>query len=626
MDELIAALVARNIEELFEQCGIKDPGQEQANATIRSLTASICDIRLQAGIDSVIPCPDEQVPATKFRGSYRLLQTDLKRGAANYAGLYKAPRKKRKTKKRELDILTARNADHNLLTPESSDAPDDSPTCAPGPNGQLSGDQAAAAIDPADGLTPKKVPDSVHAPSGTGDSVASDASDQVGANTTVGESSHNVGNIEYSPPPLVLPRLPAAEAKVMESILVDCEKLNRKLHQVSMSKEQTSSWTANTLEIQGYVADIAQRDFTEAVRHINTGNAALAGRDIQSRYSQAYFWDIITKLANEMDPTKVKNARGPLTDFTEPERQATREFLRSTGADNLTYNRLSEYRQRWRRLSNMRRAGVDKILCYHTKQYNTFCKHYEGDDLQSKVLSWEHLYEWFITHLELRVATSCGGDKTGRLWLKHPFVAERLSIPEDLWNSSVNMWGSASEKAQYELAHEHTRLSDAQLGGPSAKHSDDRDKSMFVTLLPRDQCSLYVCPIVPVYKGDVLGAFSGKVRYSESFDVARGIPGPVDRLWLHYRGITGAMNLMDVAAPGGDANVRLAWQGQYHLEKGKWSCSWKVFVHATKVVKPFEGLIRAAPDLEQYRLHQSAEQARRAFMAMSAVEMHGGNT
>ncbi|KAM3537092.1 hypothetical protein ARSEF1564_009985 [Beauveria bassiana] len=215
MDELIAALVARNIEELFEQCGIKKSGQEQANATIRSLTASI------------------------------------------------------------------------------------------------------------------------------------------------GESSHSAGNIEYCPPPLMLPRLPAAEAKVMESILVDCEKLNRKLHQVSTSKEQTSSWTANTLEIQGYVADIAQRDFTEA----------------------AYFWDIITKLANEMDLTKEKNARGPLTDFTEPERQATREFLRSTGVDNLTYNRLSEYRQRWRRLSNMRRAGVDKILCYHTKQFNTFCKHYEGDDL-----------------------------------------------------------------------------------------------------------------------------------------------------------------------------------------------------------------------------------------------------
>ncbi|KAM3519492.1 hypothetical protein MY4038_009768 [Beauveria bassiana] len=468
----------------------------------------------------------------------------------------KAPRKKRKTKKRELDILTARNADHNHLTPESSDTPDNPPTCAPGSNGQLSGDQAAAATDPADSLTPKKVPGSVHAPSGT-----------------VDESSHNAGNIEYSPPPLVLPRLPAAEAKVMESILVDCEKLNRKLHQVSMSKEQTSSWTANTIEIQGYVADIAQRDFTEA-----------------------------------------------------PERQATREFLRSTGADNLTYNRLSEYRQRWRRLSNMRRAGVHKILCYHTKQFNTFCKHYEGDDLQSKVLSWEHLYEWFITHLELRVATSCGGDRTGRLWLKHPFVAERLRIPEDLWNSSVNMWGSASEKAQFELAYEHTRLSDAQLRGPSANHSDDRDKSMFVTLLPRDQCSLYVCPIVPVYKGDVLGAFSGKVRYSEAFDFARGIPGPVDRLWLHYRGVTGALNLMDVAAPGGDANVRLAWQGQYHLENGKWSCSWKVFVHATKVIKPFEGLIRTAPDLEQYRLHQSAEQARRAFMAMSAVEMHGGNT
>lgn len=70
------------------------------------------------------------------------MQSDSKRSAANYAGLDKTPRKRRKTKKKGLGKSTAQNAEHHEpLTPESSDAPNSSPDHEPGPNGEPSGDK-----------------------------------------------------------------------------------------------------------------------------------------------------------------------------------------------------------------------------------------------------------------------------------------------------------------------------------------------------------------------------------------------------------------------------------------------------------------------------------------------------
>ena len=78
--------------------------------------------------------------------------------------------------------------------------------------------------------------------------------------------------------------------------------------------------------------------------------------------------------------------------------------------------------------------------------------------------------------------------------------------------------------------------------------------------------------------------FSGKIRFSEHCDVVQAIEGPIPNLWLDYSQVTGTLNQMQVAQPGGRANVHLAWEGvNENVEK-------------------------------QFALHQSLDYARRGFL------------
>jgi hypothetical protein len=78
--------------------------------------------------------------------------------------------------------------------------------------------------------------------------------------------------------------------------------------------------------------------------------------------------------------------------------------------------------------------------------------------------------------------------------------------------------------------------------------------------------------------------------------------GPTPYLWLDYSQVTGTLNQIRVARPGGEANVCLAWE------------HWRVLVVATRKIIPFEPLIRAASSEEQFALHQSLDYARRGFL------------
>lgn len=84
-----------------------------------------------------------------------------------------------------------------------------------------------------------------------------------------------------------------------------------------------------------------------------------------------------------------------------------------------------------------------------------------------------------------------------------------------------------------------------------------RNKSIFVTIQPKDEKFLTVCPIILVQEGDTLRVFTREIRYSSDYSAVYGIPGPKENLWLNYSTVTGALNFIRVLAPGGDSNVRL---------------------------------------------------------------------
>lgn len=125
-----------------------------------------------------------------------------------------------------------------------------------------------------------------------------------------------------------------------------------------------------------------------------------------------------------------------------------------------------------------------------------------------------------------------------------------------------------------------------------------RNKSIFITIQPKDKKFLTVCPIILVQEGDTLRVFTREIRYSLDYSAVYGIPGPKENLWLNYSTVTGALNFMRVLAPGGDSNVRLQWELIDGRSEGKTRLIWRVAVVALRVIQPFEEIVRTAPQKE----------------------------
>jgi hypothetical protein len=403
---------------------------------------------------------------------------------------------------------------------------------------------------------------------------------------------------------------------VMQKILLDCVKLNFALGRFG-PRTHDIQVTAKIDYVRNYTNAIAQKDYTKAVDHIKMEQLAVAGKDMQTRYNESIYWDIIKKGAELIDPNLLPTPKGPLN-CTRAEKEATKKFMQEVGCATSSNNQ-SRYIRLWKALSDMRKAGVTNILLYRTQEFDDFCARWpsgEESALVQKVLSWEKIYGPQIEQLQYRVAKASYGDVSGRSWLKEPCVAERLDIPdpETSWNSAQNLWFSDLEEIDFKSNAGSLESSSDILGGLfgiQAASEENKDKSIFVNFLPGDE-RLYVIPIISIRKDDLLGIFAGHIRYSESFEATHGIRGPRQNLWLDYSRVTGVLNLMRVLPPGGNANVRLVWE-LYELE-GESQLEWRVSVRATRDIKPFEEIVRLAHEEAQYHMHQDAACARRGFL------------
>ncbi|KAJ5751370.1 hypothetical protein N7533_008398 [Penicillium manginii] len=168
--------------------------------------------------------------------------------------------------------------------------------------------------------------------------------------------------------------------------------------------------------------------YPDAVQLIKQENALSASQSIQSRLNETVYWEIIKKGADLLDPKDLPTSKGPLDEFTMAEKVATERFMREAGY-GLSLANQRQCRLFWKRLFQMRSAGVDKILLYRTKEFDRFCKSYSseaGAALVEMVRLWEENYGFYIKQLEESVAEQSKGDLTGRLWLSQSFVADRL--------------------------------------------------------------------------------------------------------------------------------------------------------------------------------------------------------
>ncbi|QLI66452.1 uncharacterized protein G6M90_00g030560 [Metarhizium brunneum] len=384
---------------------------------------------------------------------------------------------------------------------------------------------------------------------------------------------------------------PASADQVMDTILRKCVELHSKRAQVAGDK----SWIPVKArkyngEVKKYAEDIVVLDFRDAVRKLNEEVGHFACKAIQIIYNEALYWDIIQKQADVLDPLRLRATKGPSDGSGDAERKAAKELSTALGLRGFSPTSQQKYRRLWKNLANWRKGGVRMILFYRTTDFDNFCEKYSEEaktPLDKKILSLEGKYGPHIQQLEHRVMKEARGDMTGRIWLQEPFIMERIKVPEESWNNANNPW-----------------LSDAE-----------ENQSVFITLIPRDEKLVYVCPIVTIHKGDYLGIFSGNIRYSDAFDKKRGVCGPTKDLWLDYGQVTGVLNQMKVSPPYGTENVRLEWE-LIDISVGM-QChqAWRVAVRALRTIKPFEELIRAARHEDQYLLHREPANAKNGYLS-----------
>ncbi|KAL2811818.1 hypothetical protein BDW59DRAFT_167948 [Aspergillus cavernicola] len=415
-----------------------------------------------------------------------------------------------------------------------------------------------------------------------------------------------------------------AAVKAITSILWDCVKLSLSIG--GYGRQTKVVWASTEIDnIREYVDELRTFEYPKAVYTIKRDHAFLTARDIQARYSEAVFWDIIQKGARLLDSTKMRTAMGPSDGFSMAEKEATAKFMQDAGYGTSRENQRL-YRNLWKSLSEMREAGVEKILLYRTKEFDNYCKAYPKTADKSAcdtVQLWEMVYRPHIEQLENRARVWSQGDFTGRSWVQQLHVAKRLEVPELLWNDAPNEWFSRDERVSFSC------IAEQRLGAPLAHLwdlSDNRsilettqNKSIFVTIMSKENDILSICSIITIEEGDFLGIFAGAIRYSADFNPIYGIRGPTDKLWLDYSDTTGTLNLMRVSEPGGVANVQIHWEYREELGGTEPCVLWRASVRATRKIEPFEEIIRAAAQKEQYLHHRSPVSARRGFLRKRPV-------
>ncbi|KAJ6041556.1 uncharacterized protein N7446_010562 [Penicillium canescens] len=415
----------------------------------------------------------------------------------------------------------------------------------------------------------------------------------------------------------------AYAVKAMSSILFECARVNLA---IALYGHRTSGAPTTTKpdNILKYVDEISEYDYEKAIDVIRRDNALATGKGLQNRYNETIFWKIILKGAALIDHTKLPSAKGPADGFTMAEKAATKKFMEDAGY-GLGAENQRQCRVFWKNLFEMREAGIDKVLYYRTKQFDSYCKGYPKTSeisLVDAIMKWETQHRPHIEQLETRALRLAKGDLMRLSDLEHPQVVERLKVHESSWNNAKNERAFTREEESFN-AKGLQAFSPEVLCAPydyQLVSDSGADKSTFTSLLPKDGSSLFACSIVPVREGDFLGIFAGKIRFSENWSTTHGIRGPIDSLWLDYSQVTGTLNQMLVSEPGGPANVRLQWE-VIHDDIGTDSCtSWRVSVKATKPIMPFDPFVRVAAQQEQYVLHLSSENAKRGFLGLCEAD------
>lgn len=102
-------------------------------------------------------------------------------------------------------------------------------------------------------------------------------------------------------------------------------------------------------------------------------------------------------------------------------------------------------------------------------------------------------------------------------------ITKTLSIPESNWDNGSNMWYSDDKEESWKLTSSCTATSTENTPKrltEDAYIESGTNKLFFISIRPGVDKLVSVFPIVLVSLGDLLGIFSGKIRFLEHCNIA----------------------------------------------------------------------------------------------------------
>jgi len=619
MDD-IRYLTAQKIQEILTYCEVSELQDETVRQHITGIANFVHDSRLKAGLNGLpeyfkhksISVLHE--PVVDLRGSPRIRATKRKKEPLNYRGLDVSPRKKRLIAgKLEIKDKVSKNSgadatadDHSYATARETDNCDlcTTPATSSMEAHQRGSDVSSTAHEHAGQL---EQTNSLVPPVGE----AKTSPEQADVHMILPSDNHAT----TSPP---MPDM-VGSAGLMKEVLLECVTLNYAMGKYAQDDPDRINRnviaTADIETIRNNAYRIADLGYQKALYSVTKEKSVLAGRDIQTRYLETVYWEIIKKGEELLDPGSLPSQKGRRDEFTMAEKVAVRRFMLDAGY-GISDSSQQRYRRLWKRLHDMRHAGVDKILFYRTRKLDDFLVDFPRDakyGLIDLMLSWEQKYNPEIAMLEDRVWRASQGDDSGRAWLNTPGIAGRLEIPDPTqWNCARNQWFSQLEETEFRASSRSLKASEQELGGLLETSMCSRNKSVFISLRLEADGQPSVVPIIDIAAGEFLGIFAGHLRYSGQFDTIHGIRGPRENLWVDYSRVTGVLNQMRVSPPNGDANVCLVWELFEVI--GESVPQWRVSVRALRSIKAFDEVFRAAGDEVQFYMHQEGARAKTGFL------------
>jgi len=291
---------------------------------------------------------------------------------------------------------------------------------------------------------------------------------------------------------------------VMTSVLLKVAKIRIQVGRFGLQIVNIGT-TTNTAEIQRYTEqNLAAKPFKIAIEKITKSGAGCVGIDLQKAWEEAFYWDIIKRHAETIDPLSLVAGRGPAGGCTLQEKAAAAEFIALVGIGTCDENQ-RRCRLWWKDLCDMKNADVVTILLYRDAKFNKYCKSFprrkhSSRELIDTIVSWEKVYSGYIRQIELRALEQAKGNFSGRLDLLHASIAEILSIPESAWDNGSNTWYSDEEEASCKLTS--SCIATSTKSNPKRLTEDayiesGTNKSFFISLRPGADKLVNVFPIVP---------------------------------------------------------------------------------------------------------------------------------